>query len=153
MHVDILQANRDDLETILQLQRDCYRSEAEIYNDYNIQPLLQDLKSLENEYANSVILKGVIDGEIVGSVRGFLDNETAYIGKLIVKKVYQNEGIGRLLLDAIESTFKDSIRFELFTGFKSQKNLYLYNKLGYKEFKRQIINDNLVFIYLEKQNM
>jgi hypothetical protein len=63
---------------------------------------------------------------------------------------FQNKGIGRLLLDAIESTFKDCQRFELFTGFKSQKNLYLYNKLGYKEFKRQIINDNLTMIYLEK---
>ena len=152
MQIDILQANRDDLETILQLQKDCYITEAEIYNDYDIQPLLQDLKSLENEFENAVILIGVIEGEIVGSVRGFLDNETAYIGKLIVKKDFQNNGIGRLLLDAIESTFQKSIRFELFTGFKSQKNLYLYNKLGYKEFKHQIINDNLELIYLEKRN-
>jgi len=152
MHIDILQANRDDLETILQLQKDCYITEAEIYDDYNIQPLLQDLKSLENEFEHTVILKGVIDGEIVGSVRGFLDDETAYIGKLIVRKDFQNNGIGRLLLDAIESTFKESNRFELFTGFKSQKNLYLYNKLGYKEFKRQIVNDNLELIYLEKRN-
>ena len=150
MQIDILQANRSDLETILLLQKDCYIAEAEIYNNFNIQPLLQDLKSLENEFENAVILKCVINGAIVGSVRGFIDNETAYIGKLIVKKDFQNNGIGRLLIDSIESTFTDSKRFELFTGFKSQKNLHLYNKLGYKEFKRQIINDNLALIYLEK---
>jgi GNAT superfamily N-acetyltransferase len=150
MQIDILKANQNDLETILQLQKDCYLSEAEIYNDYNIPPLQQDLKSLENEFKNTTILKAVINGEIVGSVRGFVENETAYIGKLIVKKDFQNKGIGRLLLDSIESFFKDCNRFELFTGIKSEKNLYLYNKLGYKEFKRQLINDNLTMIYLEK---
>jgi GNAT superfamily N-acetyltransferase len=99
-----------------------------------------------------MILKGMINGEIVGSVRGFVNNGTCFIGKLIVKKEFQNIGIGQRLLDSIESTFKDCNRFELFTGYKSQKNLYLYNKQGYKEFKRQIINDNMIIIYLEKIN-
>jgi ribosomal protein S18 acetylase RimI-like enzyme len=150
MQIDILKANQNDLQTILQLQKDSYMSEAEIYNDYCIPPLQQDLKSFENEFKNTTILKSVINGEIVGSVRGFVENGTSYIGKLIVKSDFQNKGIGRLLLDSIESTFKDCTRFELFTGFKSHKNLYLYNKLGYKEFKRQMINDNLTMIYLEK---
>ena len=150
MQIDILPAKRKDLETILQLQKDCYLTEAQIYNDYNIPPLKQDLKSLEKEFENTTILKGMINGEIVGSVRGFVDNGTCFIGKLIVKKDFQNKGIGRLLLDSIETNFKDCYRFELFTGYKSQKNLYLYNKQGYKEFKRQVINDNTTMIYLEK---
>jgi GNAT superfamily N-acetyltransferase len=150
MQIDIFKANQNDLETILQLQKGCYMTEAEIYNDYNIPPLQQDLKSLKGEFKNTTILKVVVNGEIVGSVRGFIDNETAYIGKLIVKNDFQNKGIGQLLLGSIESTFKDCNRFELFTGFKSLKNLYLYNKLGYKEFKRQTINESLIIIYLEK---
>lgn len=150
MQIDIFKANQNDLETILQLQKDCYMTEAKIYNDYNIPPLQQDLKSLKSEFKNTTILKVVVNGEIVGSVRGFIDNETAYIGKLIVKSDFQNKGIGQLLLGSIESTFKDCNRFELFTGFKSLKNLYLYNKLGYKEFKRQTINESLIIIYLEK---
>jgi ribosomal protein S18 acetylase RimI-like enzyme len=150
MQIDILKASKSDLEAILQLQKDCYMSEAEIYNDYNIPPLQQDLKSLENEFENSKILKCIINGEIVGSVRGFLKDETSYIGRLIVKNYFQNKGIGRQLLDSIESTFKDCNRFELFTGHKSQKNLYLYKKLGYKEFKKEMVNQNLTIIYLEK---
>jgi GNAT superfamily N-acetyltransferase len=153
MQIEILQASQNDLEAILQLQKDCYLTEAGIYNDYSIQPLLQDFESLENEFKNSTILKGVIHGEIVGSVRGFAENGTSYIGKLIVKKDFQNNGIGRMLLETIESTFKDCNRFELFTGFKSEKNLYLYNKQGYREFKRQVINDNLTMVYLEKANI
>jgi len=150
MQIDILKASKSDLEAILQLQKECYMSEAEIYNDYNILPLQQDLKSLENEFENYTILKCIINGEIVGSVRGFVEDETSYIGRLIVKNDFQNKGIGRQLLDSIESTFKDCNRFELFTGHKSQKNLYLYKKLGYKEFKQEMVNKNLTIIYLEK---
>ena len=151
MQIDIFKAYKNDLETILQLQKDCYMTEAEIYNDYNIPPLQQDLKSIENEFENTTILKAVDNGEIVGSIRGFVDNETSYIGKLIVKKNFQNKGIGQLLLDSLESIFKDCNRYELFTGDRSQKNLYLYNKLGYKEFKRQQITNNLTMVYLEKK--
>lgn len=150
MQINILKAQKSDLVTILQLQKDCYLSEAEIYNDYEIQPLTQDLESLEKEFENSIILKSVINGEIVGSIRGYIANETAYIGKLIVRNDHQNKGIGRLLMESIELSFTDCKRIELFTGFKSEKNLYLYNKLGYKEFKRKVIDANLTLVYLEK---
>ena len=150
MKVEVLKANKNDIKTILLLQKDCYISEAELYNDYSIPPLQQDLKSLETEFDNSIILKCVINGEIIGSVRGYKADDTSYIGRLIVKKDFQNKGYGRLLVESIESMFKDCKRFELFTGHKSHKNLYLYNKLGYKEFKKKVLNKNLTIIYLEK---
>ncbi|HPF50567.1 MAG TPA: GNAT family N-acetyltransferase [Draconibacterium sp.] len=150
MNIDILEAEQSDLEVILQLQKDCYLTEAEIYNDYEIQPLKQDINSLVNEFKHCTILKAVINGEIIGSVRGYIENNTSYIGKLIVKREYQNKGIGRLLLDSMESVFNCN-RFELFTGLKSEKNLHLYTKQGYTEFKRQYIDDNLTLIYLEKR--
>jgi GNAT superfamily N-acetyltransferase len=149
MKIDILPANLNDLNTILQLQKDCYIIEAEIHNEYNIPPLMQSLKSLENEFKKSVILKGQVDGQIIASVRGYSDHGTCHIGRLMVRKDYQNKGIGKTLMNSIESIFKDCSRFELFTGFKIEKNLYLYNNLGYKEFKRQIINNNLTLVYLE----
>ena len=54
--VNILKANRNDLGTILQLQKDGFRSEAEMYNDFTIPPLQQDLESLENEYRGHPML-------------------------------------------------------------------------------------------------
>ncbi len=146
----IEQANKQDLEAILQLQKACYQSEAAIYNDYNIPPLLQDLGALEKEFTEQVFLKAVAEGEIIGSVRGFMDEETCFVGKLIVKNNFQNQGIGKRLLDSMESAFPICKRFELLTGHKSLKNLYLYNKQGYNEFSRKVINNNMTIIYLEK---
>ncbi|HNW51742.1 MAG TPA: GNAT family N-acetyltransferase [Prolixibacteraceae bacterium] len=146
----IEQANKQDLEAILQLQKACYQSEAAIYNDYNIPPLLQDMNALEKEFAQQVFLKAVTEGKIIGSVRGFMDEETCFVGKLIVKSNFQNQGIGKRLLDSMESAFPMCKRLELFTGHKSSKNLYLYSKSGYKEFRKEAVNSNMTMIYLEK---
>jgi ribosomal protein S18 acetylase RimI-like enzyme len=148
--VDIYQANKLDLEAVLQLQKTCYRSEAEIYNDYNIPPLRQDMEVLEKEFTEQMFLKAVVADEIIGSVRAFSDGKTCFVRKLIVKEEFQNRGIGKLLLEAIENHFPACNRFELFTGHKSTKNLYLYRKLGYKEFRKEAVNNNMTMIYLEK---
>ena len=47
-------------------------------------------------------------------------------------------------MNAIEQHFKIADRYELFTGHKSARNLYLYQKLGYREFKRISVNETLV---------
>ena len=152
MELKIIKAEENDLEAILKLQKECYITEAEIYNDYNIAPLVQNIDTLKGEFEKSTILKALVDNKIIGSVRGYWDKGTLYIGKLIVDKKYQNKGIAQKLLDAIEQQFQGYTRVELFTGFKSLKNLYLYKKKGYKEFKRQGINDNMTMIFLEKEN-
>lgn len=41
-------------------------------------------------------------------------------------------------------------RFELFTGYNSTKNLYLYNKLGYNIFDEKQLNDKVKLVYLQK---
>ena len=149
--VEILSTKINDLSIILDLQKECYQTEAALHDEYEIPPLQQDLPSLEKDFENGMLLlKATIDGQIVGSVRGVAENGTCYIGRLIVKREYQNQKIGQLLMHFIETLFDTSNRYELFTGYKSEKNLYLYNKLGYKEFSRQKVNDKLVLVYMEK---
>lgn len=139
-----------DAEEILSLQKLAYQSEAEIYNDFNILPLNQTLKEIENEFNNKTFLKAVIDGKIIGSVRSFVDQGTCYIGRLIVHPDFQNQGIGTKMMNEIEILFQNCKRFEIFTGHKSKRNIYLYEKLGYKIFMTEKITDNFELVYLEK---
>ena len=149
--VEITKASFEDLKTILVLQKQAFLSEADIYNDFDISPpLLQTLEELTKEFSESIILKAVLGDFIVGSVRGFQVDETVFIKRLIVNPNYQNQGIGTKLMKSIEDSFKNNIRYELFTGHKSKRNLHLYQKIGYKEFKRIPIHENLTMIYLEK---
>lgn len=139
-----------DAEEILSLQKLAYKSEAQIYNDYKIFPMNQTLEEIKNDFERWLFLKAVINEKIIGSVRAFEKKDTCYIGRLIVHPDFQNQGFGTKLLNRIENIF-NSKRFELFTGHKSEKNLYLYQKLGYKIFKSEKITDNLSFIYLKKE--
>jgi N-acetylglutamate synthase-like GNAT family acetyltransferase len=102
-HVEIKRASLEDVETILHLQMRAYLSEAEIYNDYSIPPLIQTLKEIKQEFSQQVFLKATEeDGNILGSVRAYLEKETAYIRRLIVKPESQNKGIGTKLMQAVE---------------------------------------------------
>ena len=51
----------------------------------------------------------------------------------------------------IEAVFSKADRFELFTGHKSDRNLHLYQKLGYCTFRKKIVNEKLTLVYLEKR--
>ncbi|MDR0792516.1 MAG: GNAT family N-acetyltransferase [Chitinophagaceae bacterium] len=149
----ISRAEENDLKIILALQKKCYLSEAVIYNDYNIEPLMQTLDSLCEEYLKgTVFLKGLINEKIVASVRGIIKEDTAYIGKLMVSANYQNNQLGQLMMKAIENYFDRCKKYELFTGHKSEKNLYLYKKIGYTKFSKKIVNENLTLIFLRKEN-
>lgn len=139
-----------DLPAILELQKIAYLSEAKLLNNYNIPPLTQTLSDLEQEFEQGVILKATDSRhQVVGSVRGYEDKGTLYIGKLIVSPNIQNFGIGTLLLLTIEKCYPN-LRYELYTSDKSEKNLSLYVKNGYREFKRENIIENLTFVFLEK---
>jgi len=148
----IEQAKLKDAKEILDLQKLAYKSEAEIYNDYTIPPLIQSFKEIETDFKNQTFLKVLVDGKIIGSVRAYMINETCFIGRLIVHPDFQNRGIGTRLMNEIESYFSKARRFELFTGYKSERNIYLYKKLGYQIFKREKVNKNLELVYMEKLN-
>ena len=151
--LDILveRATASDAEEILALQKLAYRSEAEIYDDYKIPPLVQTLESIEKDFENQIFLKALIDGRIIGSVRAYSKEGTCYIGRLIVHPDFQNRGLGTKLMNEIERIFRTCKRFELFTGVRSEKNLCLYQKLGYKIFKTANITDQTTIVFLEKR--
>ncbi len=60
MKVEI--ANVDDLNEILQLQVRAYQSEAEIYNDYSIEPLIETPLELQEHFKHKTFLKAVLEG-------------------------------------------------------------------------------------------
>jgi hypothetical protein len=84
--IEIEQASLEDVELILQLQMRAYLSEAEIYNDYSIPPLIQSFNEIKQEFSQQVFLEAIQKGKdakddinIIGSVRGYHDKGTAFI--------------------------------------------------------------------------
>ncbi|MFG3256491.1 GNAT family N-acetyltransferase [Streptomyces sp. NPDC048172] len=135
MSVTISAATERDAEQILKLQYLCFQREAELYGDYGIEPLTQTLDDFRAELAHCCVLVARLGEEVVGSVRGTVDDDgTARIGKLIVHPRLQRHGLGGRLLAAVEDRLVQewaAKRYHLVTGDKSEGNLRLYRKNGY----------------------
>lgn len=147
----IEKAAEQDLQEILDLQYIAYQSEAKLLDNWNIPPLKQTLPQVQEEYRKGIILKVVDEkNSIVGSVRGYLENHTVYIGKLMVHPEKQRQGLGKKLLLAMEKEYPNE-RYELFTSTMSKRNIEFYEKLGYRIFEEKKITEQLSFVYLEKK--
>jgi GNAT superfamily N-acetyltransferase len=149
--VEITRATVYDAEAILALQRLAYQCEAERYDDYSLPPLRETLIALQREFGRSVFLKAVGDEGICGSVRACGSEETCFIGRLIVHPACRRRGIAMRMMHEIERCFCDVDRYEPFTGYKSQGNLRLYDKLGYRIFKEEQPEQGPRLVFLEKR--
>ena len=146
----ISQAEESDLPEILAVQKTAYQSEAELYNDPSLPPLQQTMEQLREAFTTQTLFKAVINGKVVGSVRGYVAEGTGHISRLSVHPYFQSKGVGKKLVAAIETRLTDATRFEVFTWHKSKRNLALYGKLGYHEFKTDQLNSAVNRVYLEK---
>ncbi len=146
-------ATPDDAQELLSLQRLAYQTEATIYDDYTLPPLLETLDDLTARFEIRQFLKAVDGDRIVGSVRAYHDGETCFVERLIVHPEYRRQGIGMALLNEIEARVSSARRFELFTGHKSESNFRLYERLGYRAFRQQQVNEKVTLVFLEKTNL
>ena len=146
----IAKAQKEDLKEILELQYLAYQSEAALFGNKDIPPLKQTLEEVVEEFDEGLVLKMTDEnGVIIGSVRAKEKDGTVYIGKLMVRPDHQKKGYGKRLLIEPEKYYPGK-RYELFTSTRSQDNIRLYKSVGYKEFDRKAVDNELVFVYMEK---
>lgn len=148
--IEIARASLEDAAILLELQKLAYESEARLYNDFEMPPLLQTVEEMRAEFLDKIVLKAEIEGRIVGSVRASQQSETCLVRRLFVHPDFQRRGIASALMQRIEVYFASATRFELFTGYKSAGNIRLYERLGYTIFKRETAGEGLAFVFMEK---
>jgi len=150
--VRIERAAFEDLAEILALQKLAYQIEAALHETFDLPPLTQTQARIEADFKDQVFLKASSGGRIVGSVRARLAGGTCHIGRLIVHPDIQGRGLGTRLMREIERLFPEAERYELFTGHKSARNLALYQRLGYRPCREQVVSPKLRLIFLEKRS-
>ena len=149
-HVLIQRASVGDAEEILRLQKRAFLSQAVLYNNFNLPPLHQSLASLQEEFGWKIILKVLFREQIIGSVRFEQSNGVVEIERLIVDPVCQNQGVGSSLLAKVEAMTPSAHSYRLFTGNKSQRNIHIYQKLGYQIIRRETSKQNIELLHMEK---
>ena len=147
----ITQAAKEDLPTILDVQKKVFMDVAKIFHLKSMPQIEQTLENLTAEFENCTLLKACISNKIIGSVRAYKKDNVCHISKLIVLPEYQNKGTGKALMNEIENIFRNIVNcYELFTGCRDKRNINLYSKLGYESFKVENYSDEISYVFMRK---
>lgn len=152
VEVRVVRAVPEDAGEILTVQRAAYAGEAQLYGDPFIPPLVESLEQVRKALAGgAVVFKAVLDGRIVGFVRAQSSERTCLVGRLAVAPDQDVQGVGRLLMDALEAEVAGrATTCVLFTGHLNEGNLRLYRRLGYSETHRERVAAHLTFVHMRK---
>lgn len=149
--IDIVPAGIDDAGELLTLQYASYLSEARVYDRLDLPPLVQTFDGLVTELGRSTTWKAVRGTRIVGSVRAHHDGGTLHVGRLMVAPDLRGAGIGTRLLAAVETAIPRGVgKLALFTGYRSEGNLRLYERVGYREVHREPGITGVMLVHMEK---
>ena len=126
-----------DAGELFTLQRACWLQELQVNPGVSIPALDETLEDLRAWIGTDTVLVVRSAGRLVGAVRarshGRPDGPVWDIGRLMVAPDLQGRGLGRMLLQRIESLAPEyAVGFELFTGAGSLRNQKLYRKAGYR---------------------
>lgn len=103
------------------------------------------------EFDECVTLKVQNDkGRIVGSVQGDVAGGLLYIGRLMVLPEYQQHGIGRKLLHAIQNHIPHD-RAWLYTCQEDDAICRFYQHEGFNTFDKLISKSGLTWLYMIKE--
>ena len=147
----INRANQKDIPEILALQKIAYRSEAEIYGDDSVPALGQTMEEITVDFDRMIFLKAVVNGKIIGSIRGYREGDTAHISRVIVHPYFQRRGLATRLIKQIEQEVGDVRLYEGFTGHQSLRNIHLYEKMGYRQVRTVPFTSTVNWVYMQKE--
>ena len=125
-----------DAPELMTLGRACWVTEAQANDSLTIPPLVETLDEVVAALADWQTWTWRSGGRLVASVRGRLDaaQPTVWqIGRLMVAPDLQGRGLGRALLAFAEARAPaGATAYRLNTGARSDRNLRIYRKAGYR---------------------
>ncbi|GAA3939513.1 GNAT family N-acetyltransferase [Actinomadura viridis] len=150
--VSIVPAGPGDAGEILTVQRAAYVTEAQLYGDPFIPPLVESGEQVAAMLGgDAVVLKAVAGGRLVGAVRARFGDRTCLVARLVVAPDMRGRGVGSGLMRALEEAVAGRAdACVLFTGHLSEGNLRLCRRLGYAETHRERVADHLTLVHMRK---
>lgn len=117
------------------------------YNDFDAAAYFEERMASVNEKQGKALVAKQ-DGKVVGCILGWIrpaspfaelenyPNTTGYVSDLFVDEAYRSQGVGHLLMQAMEAHFKeegcDNVRVTVFAP--NQKAYPFYEREGYEPY-------------------
>jgi Acetyltransferases len=164
----VRRATCEDVPQIKEISKEAFRIYAERAEITEfVSPLNESNQDVEKEIENKVLLVGLVDGVLVGSVRVEVKpDKTAYLSRFAVREEFQNRGIGKILMNAVDIAMKEEgvtnlylhtasrmlslVRFYYGRGFyieSTTKDRGYIRALLCKEYKNKAIEETITAGY------
>jgi len=142
----------EEAEAILEVQKDAFKEDLEVYQDYETSPAIEPIKRLLykiNKNSHYTIWE---KDQIIGGAELRLDFEDqCYINRIFLLQEFQNKGLGTEIMSYFEKEYPKVRKWTLCTPHKNHKSRHFYEKLGYKKVGEHKVTEKLTLIdYLKE---
>ncbi|MBR1731529.1 MAG: GNAT family N-acetyltransferase [Ruminococcus sp.] len=155
MKINLISAEFQDLNTILQMQKKAFAELYAKYQDTETSPATEKYEDIlfrfnQPETTYYFIVAG---SEKVGAIRivDFKDDITRKrVSPIFIMPEYRNKGYAQMAIKEAERIHGKQ-HWKLDTILQEKGNCYLYEKLGYHQTGRtEQLNDKMTIVYYEK---
>lgn len=124
----------EEAERILEIQREAFKEELELYQDFKTNPATESILKLLYKINKNLHYSIFLEHRMIGAAELRLDSETeCYINRIFLVPEFQNQGWGTKIIEYFEEQFPHVTKWTLCTPHKSYRNHHFYEKLGYKK--------------------
>lgn len=155
MKIKLVKAEFDDIDTILQMQKESFAELYEKYHDTKKSPATEEYKDILFRFNQPETTYYFItaNDEKVGVIR-IVDHKDGVtrkrISPIFIMPEYRNKGYAQQAIAEAERIHGEN-HWKLDTILQEKGNCYLYEKLGYHQTgKTEIINDKMTIVFYEK---
>ena len=155
MDIKLFAANLEDLNTILQMQKEAFAELYEKYQDTKTSPATEEYEDILFRFNQPETTYYFITAENVkvGVIR-IVDCKDGVTRKrvspIFIMSEYRNKGYAQQAIKEAERIHGEQ-HWKLDTILQEKGNCYLYEKLGYHQTgKTRQINDKMTIVYYEK---
>ena len=155
MKIKLVKAEFDDIDTILQMQKESFAELYEKYHDTETSPATEEYKDILFRFNQPETTYYFItaNDEKVGVIR-IVDHKDGVtrkrISPIFIMPEYRNKGYAQQAIAEAERIHGEN-HWKLDTILQEKGNCYLYEKLGYHQTgKTEIINDKMTIVFYEK---
>ena len=155
MSIELVKAEFEDLNTILQMQKEAFAELYKKYQDTETSPATEKYEDILFRFNQPETTYYFItaDNVKVGVIRvvDFKDCITRKrISPIFIMPKYRNKGYAQQAIAEAERVHGEQ-HWKLDTILQEKGNCYLYEKLGYHQTgKTEQINDKMTIVYYEK---
>ena len=135
-------------ESVLNIQIPSYQAEAALIDFYDIPPLKDTVKSLQQ--SGETFFGYYINEELSGVISMKIENGVMDIHRLFVHPNHFRKGIAQKLLDFIQTNAKEFETMIVSTGSKNAPAIHFYQKNGFMKIKDMLVDEGLSLTILKK---